>query len=147
MTCVIIEMSTDRDIVGTQLNPAWTPILARYNWGQISHEPPNLNVPDRATIVVIAHGNGDEIGNAQSGAVDISPSTLLVLIQHNMANHAMPAAIYLSTCGPGIAQFAAAVRIAAGQNNIWANTRIFGHNDPVAGSVPPPSDIRWVQIF
>lgn len=141
----VMEMSTDNDIVNTQTNVAWNPITARYNWGQVSAM--NLNVPNQATIVVIAHGNGDEIGNAQAGVVDIDAETFIALIQGNMANNAMPAAIYISTCGPGIAQFAAAVRIAAENNLIWANTDIYGHSDPVAGPVPPPNDIRWVQIF
>lgn len=141
----VMEMSTDNDIVNTQTDAAWNPITARYNWAQVSAM--NLNVPNQATIVVIAHGNGDEIGNAQAGVVDIDAETFIALIQGNMANNAMPAAIYISTCGPGIAQFAAAVRIAAENNLIWANTRIYGHSDPVAGPVPPPNDIRWVQIF
>lgn len=141
----VMEMSTDNDIVNTQTDAAWNPITARYNWGQVSAM--NLNVPNEATIVVIAHGNGDEIGNAQAGGVDIDAEMFLALIQGNMANNATPASVYISTCGPGIAQFAAGVRIAAENNNIWANTDIFGHNDPVAGPVPPPNDIRWVQIF
>lgn len=141
----VMEMSTDNDIVNTQTNVAWNPITARYNWGQVSAM--NLNVPNQATIVVIAHGNGDEIGNADPGTIDIDAELFIALIQGNMANNAMPAAVYISTCGPGIAQFAAAVRIAAENNLIWANTRVYGHSDPVAGPVPPPNDIRWVQIF
>lgn len=89
---------------------------------------------------MVAHGNAD------GGAVDIGPEAFLVLIQTNMANNAMPDAVYISTCGPGIAQFAAAVRLAAEQNQIWANTRAFGHNDPVAGPVPPPNDVAWVEF-
>jgi hypothetical protein len=140
---VVMEMSTDIDIRNTQLNPAWNPIQNRYNWNQVSAS--NINLNGGQTIVVIAHGNDSEIGNAQPGTIDINAQIFLVLIHANMQT--APAAIYISTCGIGIAQFAAAVRIAANQNQIWGHTRIFGHSDPVAGPVPPPNDIRWFQIF
>ena len=141
----VMEMSTDPDIIATNLNVSWNPLTARYNWGQVSAM--NLNIGAPATIVVLAHGNGNEIGNAAPGTVDINATTFLALIQGNMAVGQIPTAIYISTCGPGIAEFAANVRIAAENNNIWANTHIYGHSDPVAGPVPPANDIRWTQIF
>lgn len=141
----VLEMSTDPDIVNTGLNAAWNPITARYSWAQVSNG--GNNIPNGATIVVIAHGNDTEIGNANPGTVDINATTFLALIQSNMAAGAHPAAIYLSTCGTGIAQFAAAVRIAAQQNNIWNNVRLYGHNDAQAGPVQPPNSIVWTQIF
>ncbi|WP_208729728.1 hypothetical protein [Corallococcus exercitus] len=144
MTHVML-MSTDADIIGTPLNSAWDPILARYTWSQVAAL--NLGIPNRATIVVIAHGNGDEIGNARPGTVDISPESFLVHIQANMAQGGTPAAIYISTCAYGIAAFAAQVRIAAQNNQLWNNTRIFGHWNPVLGSVPGPNTSDWIQIF
>jgi hypothetical protein len=141
---IVMQMSTNQDILNTQLNAAWNPVTNRYTWAQVSAM--NLNIAGGATIVVIAHGNGTEIGNAQPGTIDVNAETFLALIQGNMAG-AAPAAIYISTCGPGIAEFAAGVRIAAQNNQIWAATRIFGHSDPVAGPVPPPNDIRWFEIF
>ena len=140
-----MEMSTDPDILATDLNPSWNPITARYNWAQVSGM--NLNVPNGATIVVIAHGNGNEIGNAQPGTIDIDALTFLANIQANMALNSFPAAIYISTCGPGIALFAAAVRIAAENNVIWNNTRIFGHDTAVAGEVPSANSLSWIEIF
>ena len=140
---VVMEMSTDNDIKNTKLDQAWNPIQKRYSWAQVKAS--NLNLNGGQTIVVIAHGNGNEIGNARPGTIDINAQTFLVLIQSNV--RAAPAAIYISTCGPGIAEFAAAVTIAAKQNQIWSKTKIFGHSDPVSGPVPPPNDIRWVQIF
>ncbi|HEY2527071.1 MAG TPA: hypothetical protein VGJ20_03830 [Xanthobacteraceae bacterium] len=140
----VMEMSTDSDIVNTQLDIAWNPINARYSWAQVSGG--NNNIPNGATIVVIAHGNGREIGNA-GPSLNINASTFLAVIHSNMAAGAVPAAIYLSTCGTGIAEFAAAVRIAAEQNNIWHNVRLYGHHDPQAGTVQPPSSIVWTQIF
>ena len=142
---IVMEMSTDHDITTTVLNQAWNPIQNRYNWNQVSATDINLN--GGQTIVVIAHGDGDEIGNAIPGTIDINARMFLALIQGNMMAGTSPASIYISTCGPGIAQFAAAVRLAAQQNRIWNNTTIFGHSDPVAGPVPPPNDIRWFQIF
>ncbi|SCC51321.1 hypothetical protein GA0061070_10323 [Kosakonia oryziphila] len=142
---IVMLMSTDADIVNTQLNAAWNPVTNRYTWAQVN--PMNLNIINGATIVVIAHGNGTEIGNAAPGVVDINAETFLALVQGNMANNAVPARIYISSCGPGIAEFAANVRIAAQNNQIWHNTRIFGHSDPVSGPVPPANDIRWTQIF
>jgi hypothetical protein len=141
----VMEMSTDVDIQNTGLATAWNPITARYNWGQVSGG--GLNIPNGATIVVIAHGNDTEIGNAVPGTVDIDAGMFLYHIQSNMAANAVPAAIYLSTCGTGIAQFAALVRLTAQQNAIWNNTSLFGHNDPQAGPVQPPTSIVWVQIF
>ncbi|MBI5938665.1 MAG: hypothetical protein HY850_12575 [Betaproteobacteria bacterium] len=141
----VMEMSTDQDIVDTPLDAAWNPINARYDWNQVSAI--NLGIPNNAIIVVVAHGDGNEIGNAEPGTIDINAQIFLALIQGNMANNAMPASIYISTCGPGIAQFAAAVRLAAEQNDIWVHTRIYGHSDPVAGPVPPPNDVAWVEIF
>ena len=140
----VMEMSTDPDIIGTGLNAAWNPIAARFNWAQVSAG--GQGIPAGSTIVVIAHGNGDEIGNAAPGTVDINAEVFLALIQSNMAA-GVPAAIYLSTCSPGIAQFTAAVRIAAENNHIWANTHLYGHNDPQAGPVPPPGGIVWTEIF
>lgn len=142
---IVMQMSTDADIVNTTLDVAWNPITNRYSWAQVS--PANLNIAGGATIVVIAHGNGSDIGNAEPGTIDIDAETFLVLIQGNMANNAVPASIYISTCGRDIAQFAASVKIAAENNQIWSNTRIFGHSAPVAGPVPPPNDVRWFEIF
>lgn len=141
---IVMQLSTDADIVNTALDTKWNPIVNRYSWAQVN--PMNLNLAGGTTIVVIAHGNGSEIGNANPEIIDIDAETFLTLIQGNMLNNA-PAGIYISTCGPGIAQFAASVRIAAENNQIWNNTRIFGHSDPVAGPVPPPNDIRWFEIF
>jgi len=141
---IVFEMSTDVDIRNTQLAPAWAPIT-RYNWAQVSAI--NLNLPTAQTVVVIAHGNGTEIGNADPGTIDIDAATFLALVQGNMQDGAIPAAVYISTCGPGIAEFAANVRLLAEQNQVWQNTRIYGHSDPVSGPVPPPGDIRWFEIF
>lgn len=140
---IVMQMSTDLDIINTQLNAAWNPVTARYSWANVSGM--NLGIPGGRNIVVIAHGDGNYIGNAVPGTIDISPVAFLALIASNCT--AAPAAIYISTCGPGIAQFAAGVRLIAEQNAVWANTRIFGHSDPVAGPVPPPGDMRWVEIF
>lgn len=140
----VMEMSTDADIINTTVNVAWNPITQRYTWHQVSAT--NLGIPAPATIIVIAHGNNNEIGNAGLG-VDIDAEYFLVLVQQNMAPGPSPDAVYISTCGRGIAEFSAAVRIAAENNQIWQNTRIYGHCDPVSGPVPPPSDIRWVEIF
>jgi hypothetical protein len=128
------------------LNGAWNPINACYNWTQVRGG--NNNIPNGATIVVIAHGNDREIGNARAGGdVDINATTFLACIQSNMAHHAVPAAIYLSTCGSGIAGFTADVRIAAEQNAIWRNVHLYGHSDPQGGAVQPPNSIVWTQIF
>lgn len=141
----VLEMSTDQDIIGTTLDPGWGAPDARYHWDEVA--PCTLSLPDRSTLIVIAHGNGEEIGNAQPGTIDIDAGAFLALVQGNMQAGTTPAAVYISTCGPGIAQFAAEVRRLAERNNIWDNTRIFGHSDPVAGPVPPPGDIRWFEIL
>ncbi|MBQ1782493.1 MAG: hypothetical protein II007_02440 [Gammaproteobacteria bacterium] len=141
---IVMQMSTDPDIVDTALDAAWQPVTNRYSWAQI--KTMNLGIAAAKTIVVIAHGNNTEIGNAKAGKVDIVAETFLALIQGNMQG-AAPAKIFISTCGQGIAQFAARVRLAAEQNDIWSGTKIFGHSDPVYGPVPPPHDVRWFEIF
>jgi hypothetical protein len=142
----VMEMSTDADIIATPLDAGWGHATARYNWGQVSQM--NLGINDAAaTIIVIAHGNNTEIGNAEPGVVDVTAEAFLADIQGNMFGNITPTAIYISTCGHEIAEFSAAVRIAAQNNQIWQNTRICGHCDPVSGPVPPQNDDRWVQIF
>jgi hypothetical protein len=142
---IVMQMSTDPDIIATQLNVACDPIANRYTWAQVSAM--NLNIAGGATIVVVAHGNGNEIGNSVPGTVDVDAETFLALVHGNMDLGASPASIYISTCGPGIVEFAANVRIAADNNQIWNGISIFGHSDPVAGPVPPPHDISWFEIF
>ncbi|RQW78859.1 MAG: hypothetical protein EHM14_10665 [Methanothrix sp.] len=142
---IVMEMSTDIDIINTQLDPSWNPVTSRYAWAQV-HQM-GLNIAGGETIVVVAHGNGNEIGNNVPGIVDINADIFLVLVQGNMHNNTSPASIYISTCGPGIAEFAANVEIAAEANQIWHRTNIFGHSDPVAGPVPPMGDVRWTQIY
>lgn len=141
----VLLMSTDNDIVQTQLAAGWPAATNRFPWEQV--HPMNLNLPGGSMIVVIAHGSGTEIGNAARGTIDIDATVFLALIQGNMQAGTFPASIYISTCSPGIAQFTASVRLLAEQNAIWVNTQIFGHNDAVAGSVPPPTDISWTQIY
>ena len=142
----VLEMSTDRDIVNTGLNAAWNPITARHAWAQVQHG--GLNLPNGATIVVIAHGHGELIGDA-GPAINITAEAFLALIHSNMAHGAVPGAIYLSTCSPGIAQFTAAVRLSAEHNNIWAHTHLYGHDNPQGGPVPAagPHALVWTEIF
>lgn len=142
---VVFEMSTDADIQGTALDPAWPAVTARYGWNQVSQI--NLGLAGGQTIVVIAHGDGTEIGNAQPGTIDINAAIFLALIQGNTRTAQAPAAIYLSTCGPGIAEFAAHVRLLAERNEIWHATEICGHARAAVGPVPPPGDAAWVEIF
>ena len=109
-------------------------------------------MPNGARIVVIAHGHDTEIGNedpVRNPGVDITPEVFLALIHSNMAHGAVPSAIYLSTCGTGIAGFTANVRRAAKQNNIWRNVHLYGHHDKQAGTVQPPTpnNVTWTRIF
>ncbi|MEN1729168.1 MAG: hypothetical protein AAGJ52_12080 [Pseudomonadota bacterium] len=138
-----LYMSTDYDILHTPLNHAWNPVV-QFDWQAIAGM--TLGLAPGSDIVVLAHGNGHEIGNAEPGTVDIDAYTFLALIQANM-NGGPPGRIFISTCGEGIAQFAAHVRLIAEANDLWHHTEIFGHSDPVAGPVPPPHDLRWTQIF
>lgn len=144
MTYVLL-MSTDNDIVHTGLDAAWNPIQSRSNWQTVQGH--NIQIPNGAVIVVIAHGNGKEIGNKNPGQVDITPEACLSLIHENMANGANPGAIYISTCAEGIAEFAAGLKLAAEANNIWANTKMYGHENPIVGNVPSPASGEWTQIF
>src|SRR5436305_15139623 len=113
---VVMMMSADPDILATQLDSGWPPVTTLYTWEQVRSV--SLNLAGDATVVVIAHGNGEEIGNARAGIVDINATTFLALIEGNMQADSHPAEIYISTCGPGIAQFAADVRMQAKQNQI-----------------------------
>lgn len=141
MTYVLV-MSTNSDIIATQLKDSWDPIDDRYDWNAVKGG--GLTIPAGATIVVLAHGNDTLIGNKGSD-LNIGPKDFLKLIQNNVSG--APAAVYISTCGKGIAQFAAGVRLEAESQKIWAKTKIFGHSDPVAGSVPPASNLSWFEIL
>ena len=143
----VMEMSTDQDILDTTLNADWYPVQARYSWNRVINNGGdlNLNIPGASTIVVVAHGNDNEIGNAQAGQVDINADIFLAVVAGNVA--AAPTAVYISSCGNEIAAFAAQVAISAANNAIWQNTVIYGHRDPVEGPVPPPNDIGWVAIY
>lgn len=144
---IVFELSTDPDIVATPLAAGWPATTARYGWNQVAAT--NLGLPGGGTIVAIAHGNNEEIGNAEPGTIDIDAAIFLALIQGNLQPGQFPAAIYISACGQDIAGFAAGVRLLAEQNQIWAATRIYGHHAAVGGPVPPPTpgSLDWVQIF
>lgn len=138
----VFEMTTDQEIRDTDLHESWNP-TTRYEWEEVRRG--GLNIPAEATIVVIAHGDGNEIGNENPGEVDISAEVFLVYIQNCMAGNFQPGSIYLSTCGTGIAEFSANVRIIAEQNEIWSQTSIFGHHDAVSCRVPPATDMSWTE--
>ncbi|RQR53194.1 hypothetical protein DIE18_30815 [Burkholderia sp. Bp9125] len=141
----VLEMSTDGDIRQTQLNAAWGNAVTRYSWAQVSRG--GLNIPAGATIIVVAHGNDTEIGNATAGTVDINEAVFLATVHACMAANAAPARVYLSTCGTGLATFTARVRIAATQNQVWRGVQLFGHHNAVAGPVPSATALAWTQIF
>jgi IPT/TIG domain len=141
----ILIMSTDADIVNVQLGDRWPAPTAWYNWNQI--ELGGLNIPNGATIVVIAHGNRTEIGNAYPGTIDINAAAFLAIIRSNMAAGAVPSEIYISACQGGIAEFAAAVALICQGGNTWQQTTIYGHSDAVIGPVPNPNTLAWYAIF
>jgi hypothetical protein len=150
----VLEFSTDTDITAEQADEGWGRIQGRYQWAQvIAYSLPggrSLNLPDRCDIIVIAHGNANEIGNANPGPVDINAWSFLALIQANMAANAAPGRIFISACAPsGLAEFPAAVSMAAGQNEIWRNTEIYGHTSNVVGPVPVYSERSraWTVIY
>jgi hypothetical protein len=140
----VMRMSTDQDIINTKLSKRWETSNGDYDWDQIKGG--NLQIPQGSTIIVIAHGNNDEIGNKRPGEVDIDGPNFVYLISNNMRNGSSPSNIYISTCGEQIAGFAAQVRLLAEENNIWKNTRIFGHSNSVSGYVPFSTEISWYEI-
>lgn len=141
---IVLEMSAAADIVGTPLDHSWPAETERRNWAAVTTMTPTL--PGGVVIVVVAHGNNTHIGNV---VATIAPEQFLATVQGNMQPGQEPSAIYISTCGVGIAQYAAGVRLSANNNGIWANTRIFGHASSVAGPVPSPAQthLTWVEIF
>nr|WP_299384787.1 hypothetical protein [Allomuricauda sp.] len=141
----VLYMSTDEDILDVTLNKKWGKPDHTYYWDQIKGT--KLGMDSGSTVIVIAHGNGKEIGNEEPGEIDIDAAMFLYLIQKNMKPNQTPGNIYISACAEGIAEFAADVRLHAEANKIWANTKIYGHSDPVAGPVPPPNDMAWHEIF
>jgi hypothetical protein len=140
----VLKMSTDYDILYTEISAEWGPITAEYNWSEIQRG--NLQIPEGATIIVIAHGNNNEIGNKYSGTVDINGELFLYYIVINMKNGLPPAKIFISTCGEKIPGFADKVSQLARVNAIWKNTDIFGHKSEVSGPVPFSKDHRWIKI-
>jgi hypothetical protein len=143
---IIFEMSTDADIVGTALHPDWGADIRRFNWQEVSNG--GHHVSDGEVIVVIAHGNNQQIGNT-SDDPSIGPARFVALVQANLSPDATPSAIYISTCGQNIASYTAGVRISAEKSQLLGGTRLLGHDSPVAGVVPPPDleGSTWVEIF
>lgn len=143
----VMRMSTDREVVDATVDRSWHPIAGNYQWDAI--EPGGINIPGGATIIVIAHGNNEEIGNHHPGTVDIDAAAFLALIYFNMAAGASPARIFIHACAKDIAGFTAHVSLLAEQNDIWSNTRIFGHTDPAPPNVPPYSEKSrdWTEIY
>ena len=146
MKTIVLEFSDDQDIIGTQVHPDFNPIGARYNLNQVQTLSGVIDNGD--VIVVIAHGNNQEIGNADEG-VEFTADDFINLIDDLMKQGAVPSRIYISACAHDIAAFTAAVRIEAENRGIWNTVRIFGHSDPVAGQVPSPNTRGnvWVEIF
>jgi hypothetical protein len=149
MTIYLINMFTDGTLVGTQLHSSWGP-HREYEWHEVY--PARVGrFAGGSTIVVIAHGSGEEIGNEKpKTGVDLSPRKFLNIIAGNMSTGAMPYALYVSTCGTGIAAFPGNLANyidsgAAGDD--WKGVELWGHRDPVDGAVPPRNDVRWQQIF
>lgn len=141
----VLEMSTDRDVVNTPVSAKWGSVAGRFHWSAV--KAMNLSLINGSTIIVVAHGNNSEIGNDKPGTIDIDAETFLAIVAGNMANGGSPASVYISACADKIAEFAARVCIAAGNNYVWQKTRIFGHADPVIGEVPGPKSLAWFEIF
>lgn len=98
--------------------------------------------------MVIAHGNSKVIGNA-SGSPTISPSDFLDLISNNMANGAIPEAIYISSCSEGLALFSAQVSNCIDKSlQSYRKTKIYGHDSHVSGPIPPSNQSNfWTQSY
>lgn len=144
MPLYVLEMSTDADIRATTLASGWPAVTTRFPWASV--QTGGWNLPQGSTIIVVAHGNNDEIGNATPGTVDVTPAAFLALVHSGMANGAMPEAVYVSACSHHIAGFAAQVRLLAQDNAVWHRTRIFGHSEAIAGPVPSPTALGWYEI-
>lgn len=143
---IVFVMSTDEDIVGTKLHTDWGSVSKTFSWEEISER--RHNVSEGEVIVVVAHGNNEQIGNAE-GDPGINAACFVQLVQANMAPDAKPSAIYISTCGKDIAGYAASVRLYAEENELLGGTRLLGHDSSVAGEVPSPhlKGSTWVEIF
>ncbi|MBO0331458.1 hypothetical protein [[Muricauda] lutisoli] len=141
----LLFMSSDQDILSVKLNPKWGKPDGIYYWNDIKSQ--TLELKEGSTIIVVAHGNNEEIGNGEPGSIDIDAPYFLLLINENMEDNEAPGEIFISTCGEGIAQFSADVCLTAKRNQIWDDTRIFGHSDPAIGPVPPRNDSAWTEIF
>ena len=78
MPIYVLLMSTDANIINVQLSAGWAPPAARYAWAHV--QIGGLNIPGGSTIIVIAHGNNNEIGNEHPGTIDINAQGFLALI-------------------------------------------------------------------
>jgi hypothetical protein len=142
----ILEMSTDPDILATPMHPNETRPQTRCSWDQV--RAGNLGIAGGEIVVVVAHGNDKEIGNKRRGRIDINAARFIQLIQGCMQANQVPAEIYISTCEEEYAGFTARVRMLCSQNQLWGQTRLFGHNTPEGGAIPPPDPLQlvWTEI-
>jgi hypothetical protein len=148
----ILEMSTDEDIIQTAVKQGFPGNYLRHSWKKVigfSNGYPKLNIPDGSTIVVIAHGNSNVIGNANDEDVTLTPEAFLATIFGNMSsNQSAPAEIYISACGEkGLALFGAAVAITCSNNDIYGQATIYGHGNSIEGDVPNPKNLSWTPIY
>ena len=149
MEVYVLEYSTDDDIKKTTLSASWN-VQKRHSYTDVAAN--NCNLPNGCVILIIAHGNNSEIGNASSGVVDYDPKKLLTSIKSNMAPSAAPKKIYLSVCQDarsGIAAFAAKLsgEITSVKEHAFKGAVIAGHNKGISGSVPPPKGVEWFEIY
>jgi hypothetical protein len=137
-------MSNDYDIRNTNLNDSWGE-YERKSFRDITSK--KFKLLNGQTIIVSAHGNNQEIGDANDGGWSYSPSQFIDTIQGVMGVGAEPSKLYISACAVRLAEYAAKVRIEAEKRGIWNNTQIFGNHDAVPMDVPsPPPNLAWVEI-
>lgn len=144
----VFRMSMDTDILACGLATDWGTPDEDDDYTTLQAN--NANIANGATLVLIAHGNTDEIG----GKIDpgFNASELVDLIDNNMAS-GKPKEIYIHACCANrhsLAYFAAKVALAAEQKNLWSGTEIYGHSvDIVSHEVPrpPPRLGNWTWIY
>lgn len=143
MAYYVLKLSNDLDIRGTEMHESWgapTQNFTAQQCGSFSEV-----IPHDATLVIIAHGDPREIGDADPTGLTYSPQACMAIIQRLMRRGAQPAHVYVSACSRNHATFAAALSNAADELE-WT-TAFYGHETPVSGKVPAAGSREWTPFY
>lgn len=144
----LLKMSTNSEVNEAGITATWHaagyPPPIYYSWSQVSKG--GIGITQDDTIVVVAHGDNEAIGNSDN-SLTISPVQFLQLIRKNMEKNRIPKHVYIWACAKDLPLFAANVANAAESQGGWKGMTIYGTRYAVSGDVQHPGHGVWTPIY